>query len=141
MWGPLQLKPPTDHPVSNVGTQPIQRLSCGIGWRSMLLKPLCFSAQPPLYTPPELLKDLYVPLCVYREGAFPESSSNEKGPMMPCVLIATQAVHVTEWRGRGRTMSEAGFPSRHCSSNRHTQRGRNVLHPKTKCQSEGQACR
>ena len=65
MWGPLQLKPPTDHPVLT-----LQCLSCHMGWGSILLKPLCFSFQPPLYTqrPPELLKDLYEPLCVYCVG-------------------------------------------------------------------------
>ena len=33
--------------------------------------------------------------CVFIERAFPESSSNQKGPMMPRVLIATHAVHVS----------------------------------------------
>ena len=34
--------------------------------------------------------------CVFTERAFPVSSSNQKGPMMLCVLIAIHAVHLSE---------------------------------------------
>ena len=63
MWGPLQFKPPTDHPVSKVRThEPIQRLSCGMGWGSILLKPPCFSSQPP-FVYPETSRTSQGPLC------------------------------------------------------------------------------
>ena len=136
----VHMGPPTDHPVSKVGTQQIQRLFCGMGWGSILLKPICFSSQLPLCTqrPPEPFKDLYVPLCVYREGVSwvilkPESSDD--AIHAHCYLSC--ASH--------RPCREDRFPSRHCSSSWHAQRGRIVFHPKTKCQSESkkhlQSCR
>ena len=119
MWGPLQLKPLTDHHVSKVGTQPIQRLPCSMGWGSILLKPLYFSSQRP-----ETARTSQGPLCTtvcLSRGRFLSHPQTRKGPMMPCVLTHALA-------GPRR---EAGFPSRHCSSSLQAQTGRNVLHPKT----------
>ena len=83
-WGPLQLKPLTGHPVSKVGTQQIQRLPCGMGWGSILLKPMFLFSAPFVYVPRDLqnLSRTSMYLCVvYREGVSwvilkPESSDD-----------------------------------------------------------------
>ena len=73
------------------------------------------------------------------------SSSNQNGPMMPCLEMATQAVHFTECNGLCRQCSGVCYPRRYRSYSSRDMTTENVPRPKTRhCQeslAQRQSCR
>ena len=86
-WSPCHqkwvLSQPSDSPAVWGGAP-----SC---WNrcASLLSPLCIPRDPQSFSGTSMYRS------VFTERALPESSLNHNGPMMPCVLIATHAVHVS----------------------------------------------